>query len=306
MQHAAYNDGYTAFAKGWKVPATRSPGDLVFRRPGFYARAVRVESIGWQTDLRLRELEGAEILVRTDHLLVRTRQNPAFRWGNFLLLAAMPAAGGEAELWVNRFRAAFPAAGHVALGVDGAPADTTGALAEMQALGLRAELTCVLSAPRLATPAKAAPRAQLRPLTSEEDWRQAIELGLAADEEHGEQPDERAYMERRMAAVRRVCEAGHGSWFGAFRDGEMVAGLGIFTTGQGVARFQAVDTHPAHRRQGLATHLLFAAGEHARARLGARTLVIAADPDYHAIEIYRSLGFRERSRQLQLERVAPS
>jgi ribosomal protein S18 acetylase RimI-like enzyme len=264
---------------------------------------VRVESIGWQTDLHLRELEGAEILARTDHLLVRTPQNPGFRWGNFLLLGTMPRAG-EAARWVNRFREAFPAAQHVALGVDAAPAETA-VLAELQALGLRAELTCVLSAPRLVKPAKAVPQAHLRQLHGEQDWRQAIELGLVADEEFDGHASERAYMERRMAAVRRVCEAGHGCWFGAFRDGEMVAGLGIFATGHGVARFQAVDTHPVHRRQGLATHLLFAAAQYARASLGARTLVIAADPDYHAIEIYRSLGFRERSRQLQLERLGP-
>jgi ribosomal protein S18 acetylase RimI-like enzyme len=264
---------------------------------------VNVESIGWRTDLRLRELEGAEILARGDHLLVRTPQNPRFRWGNFLLLGAMPAPG-EAELWVSRFKEAFREADHVALGVDGPPGDA-GAVAELQALGLRAELTCVLSTPRLQAPAKAAPQAQLRPLQGEEDWRGAIELGLAADGEFSGNAGERAYMERRMAAVRSVCETGHGSWFGAFRDGEMVAGLGIFATGEGVARFQAVDTHPAHRRQGLATHLLFAAAEHARASLGARLLVIAADPDYHAIEIYRALGFRERNRQLQLERLAP-
>jgi ribosomal protein S18 acetylase RimI-like enzyme len=264
---------------------------------------VRIESIGWQTDLRLRELEGAEILTRADHLLVRTPENPGFRWGNFLLLGTMPALG-EAERWLKRFGEAFPAADHVALGVDGAPTDTA-ALTALQELGLRAELTCVLSASRLTSPTKPTPDGQLRPLRSDEDWRRAIELSLAADAEHEGQAGARTYMKRRMAAVRRVCEAGHGSWFGAFRDGEMVAGLGIFATGEGVARFQSVDTHPAHRRQGLATHLLLAAAEHARGRLGARTLVIAADPDYHAIEIYRALGFRERGRQLQLERLAP-
>jgi ribosomal protein S18 acetylase RimI-like enzyme len=262
---------------------------------------MHAESIGWQTDLRLRELEGAQILARADHLLVRTPENPAFRWGNFLLLGSMPAPG-EGELWLSRFREAFPTAGYVALGVDAAPANTA-ALAELQALGLRPELTCVLSAPRLARPTKATPQGQLRVLRSDADWRQAIELGLTVEGEQDAQPGERVYMERRMAAVRGVCEAGHGSWFGAFRDGEMVAGLGIFAAGARVARFQSVDTHPAHRRQGLATHLLFLAAEHARVDLGARALVIAADPDYHAIEIYRALGFRERNRQLQLERL---
>lgn len=265
---------------------------------------MRIESIGWQTDLRLRELEGAEISTREDHVLVRTPENPAFRWGNFLLLGSMPAAG-EGERWLARFSEAFPTAAHVALGVDAAPTDTA-ALAELQALGLSAELTCVLSATRLATPKKPTPQGELRALHSEQDWRQAIELGLSADAEHDGEPGARTYMERRMAAVRRVCEAGHGSWFGAFREGEMVAGLGIFAAGAGVARFQSVDTHPAHRRQGLATHLLFLAAEYARASLGARSLVIAADPDYHAIEMYRALGFRERRRQLQLERLAPA
>jgi ribosomal protein S18 acetylase RimI-like enzyme len=265
-------------------------------------KAVGIRSIGWQTDLRLRELEGAEILTRADHLLVRTPQNPAFRWGNFLLLGSMPAVG-EGERWLSRFGEAFPRADYVALGVDGAPTDAA-ALAELQSLGLRAELTSVLSAPRLATPAKPTPRGQLRALRSDEDWRQAIELGLTVEDEREPQPGERVYMERRMAAVRGVCEAGHGAWFGAFRDGEMVAGLGIFVAGEGVARFQSVDTHPAHRREGLATHLLFLAAEHAHEDFGARTLVIAADPEYHAIEIYHALGFRERNRQLQLERLA--
>jgi GNAT superfamily N-acetyltransferase len=106
-----------------------------------------------------------------------------------------------------------------------------------------------------------------------------------------------------MRAVRRVCEQGHGAWFGAFYEEEMRAGLGIFSVGSGVARFQAVDTHPAHRRQGLASHLILTAGVYALSELGAETLVISADPDYHAIDIYRSLGFVERERQVQLERV---
>jgi ribosomal protein S18 acetylase RimI-like enzyme len=285
------------------MPGAACPCRACPWRLRFYARAVRVKSIGWLTDLRLRELEGAQILARADHVLVRTPQNPAFRWGNFMLLGAPPERG-EAERSLGRFKAEFPAAGHVAIGIDGQPAETA-ALAEFEALGLRVELTCVLSAPRLRTPTRAAPQAIFRALQSDREWRQAIELSLAAHEESGELPGERAYLQRRMGAIRRVCEAGHGAWFGAFRDGEMHAGLGIFAAGSGLARFQSVDTHPAHRRQGLATHLLLTAADHARRSLGANTLMIAADPGYHAIEIYRSLGFQEHSRHVQLERGAP-
>jgi ribosomal protein S18 acetylase RimI-like enzyme len=106
-----------------------------------------------------------------------------------------------------------------------------------------------------------------------------------------------------MRAIRRVCERGHGSWWGAFAGQEMVCGLGIFDAGGHVGRFQSVDTHPAHRRRGLASNLLAAACRHARAELAADTLAIVADPGYFAIDLYRSLGFGERERMTQFERV---
>jgi hypothetical protein len=80
---------------------------------------MRVTSLGFRTDVALRVLEGAEATDRGDYLVVRTRDNPDFYWGNFLLLGAWPEAG-SADGWLARFAAEFPAARHVALGVDAA------------------------------------------------------------------------------------------------------------------------------------------------------------------------------------------
>jgi ribosomal protein S18 acetylase RimI-like enzyme len=261
---------------------------------------VEVGSIGWQTDLELRRLEGAELRDLGDHVVVRTRANPGYRWGNFLLLSA-GAAAGDAETWLQRFRAEFPRADHVAIGLD-SPAGGLGGFADHDALGLRCESNAVLvaSAP-LRRPSRPPPAAELRALEGDGDWHGALGLRLAVDGEDGS--GYRAFLERQMASVRRVCERGDGAWFGAFGDGEMRAGLGVFRAGAGIASIQTVDTHPAHRRQGLASYLLLAAGEHAHRRLGARELVIAADPGYFAIDIYRTLGFREVERQVQLERT---
>lgn len=82
----------------------------------------------------------------------------------------------------------------------------------------------------------------------------------------------------------------------------MVCGLGIFSDGSGVARYQSVETHPAHRRRGLARRLVHEASVYATTELAATTLVIVADPGYHAIDLYRSLGFRDQEKQLQLAR----
>ncbi|MHA0044500.1 GNAT family N-acetyltransferase [Deinococcus sp. PEB2-67] len=65
---------------------------------------------------------------------------------------------------------------------------------------------------------------------------------------------------------------------------------------------QSVETHPDARSRGLAGTLVHHAGEWAREHLGARTLVIVADPEYHAQRLYQSVGFTPTEVQIALER----
>jgi ribosomal protein S18 acetylase RimI-like enzyme len=60
-----------------------------------------------------------------------------------------------------------------------------------------------------------------------------------------------------------------------------------------------VQTHPDARNQGLASTLVHHASTYGFAELGARTLVMVADPEYLAIRIYRALGFSDNETQLQ-------
>jgi GNAT superfamily N-acetyltransferase len=264
---------------------------------------MEVKGIGWRTDLRLRELEGARVTRGDGHCVVETPDNRGYRWGNFLLFSSPPQPGEPAQ-WLALFEATFPHARYVAMGID-SPAGESGAADQLSAAGIRTQRTSVLTATTLRRPTPTPPEVTLRPLKSDEDWRLAVEMHLVSDEDAGTPADDahRDYSERRMRVARRVCEEGRGAWYGAFWDEEMVAGLGIFNGAPGVARFQSVDTHPLHRREGLARNLVFVAGEWAKQHLGARELVIAADPDYFAIDIYRSLGFQQVERQVQLERV---
>jgi GNAT superfamily N-acetyltransferase len=64
------------------------------------------------------------------------------------------------------------------------------------------------------------------------------------------------------------------------------------------ARYQAVDTAADHRRQGVCSRLLVDAARTIAERHGCRRFVIGADPHYHALGLYESLGFRP------VERVA--
>lgn len=52
-----------------------------------------------------------------------------------------------------------------------------------------------------------------------------------------------------------------------------------------------MDTAEAHRGRGICSRLVVAAAHHAAQHYAAGRLVIAADPDYHALGLYESLGF---------------
>jgi len=254
---------------------------------------MRVTSLGFRTDLALRVLEGAEVTDRGDYRVIRTADNPDFHWGNFLLLAAWPAPG-TGDAWLARFAAEFPAAGHVALGVDitDGPGKVPG---EFGAAGLELERATVLTCTDVRRPRHANTEARIRPLESDADWRQSAELNLRC---YGEgEPSE--YLERRVAARRRLTRAGRGAWFGAFGGGErLLAQLGVCDAGHGLARYQDVETDPGARRQGLAGTLVWRAGRYAARALGARMLVIVADPAESAIGVYRGCGFADRESQL--------
>ena len=256
---------------------------------------MRITSLGFRTDVALRVLEGAEVTDRGDYLVIRTPGNPDFWWGNFLLLARVPGPG-QGQEWLARFAAEFPAAQHVALGVDSTgDAETP---EEFAAAGLEADRATVLTAAQLRPPAHLNTEAEIRPLDGDGDWRQSVDLAIRCFD--GGEPGD--FLERRAAARRRLTRAGAGAWFGAFENGRLLAQLGLFDVGDGYARYQHVETHPAARRRGLAGTLVAAAGRYGREVLGTSTFVIVADPAAAAIRVYRACGFTARQSQLSFER----
>jgi len=257
---------------------------------------VRVTSLGFGTDLTLRVLEGAEVTDRGDYLVIRSPGNPNFWWGNFLLLAEVPEPG-TGEAWLDRFAAEFPAARHVAFGVD-ATGDGAVIPAEFLAAGLEVDRSTVLTATEVRPPPHPNSEAEIRPLTSDDDWRQSVDLGVRCFD--GAEPTE--YLQRRAAVRRQLTQAGRGTWFGAFTGGRLLAQLGLFDVGDGYARYQHVETDPQARRRGLSGTLVWHAGRYGTDVLGARTLVIVAETAGEAIRVYRSCGFAPFESQVSFER----
>lgn len=252
-----------------------------------------VPSLGHRTDLMVLRLAGSEITEHGPLTLVRTRDNPTYRWGNYVLVD-----DSDPDLsWVKAeelFRSAFPGEATVRFGIAPSPPAVVlpGYIARLQLDGDVA-LTSE-EAPSAAVP----DGVSVRPLDGDDDWAAAQELqrlnnGYADD-------DDLVFLTRQVASLRGAVDRGSGRWFGAFAGDSLVGGLGVFGDGGPDARYQSVDTHPDWRRRGVASALLAVAGRWALDALGAQRLVIVAERDSGAMRLYERLGFTEVDVQLRL------
>jgi ribosomal protein S18 acetylase RimI-like enzyme len=266
---------------------------------------MKLTSLGYQTDVLLRQFEG-EVLERHGYLVLRTPKNPGYRWGNFLIFRDPPKAG-DLERWKALFAKEIgtpPDYVHFLFGWDGPNAELGDSQAFLEA-GFELYNDVVLTAQRVNPPPKWNKDCTIRTFEAR-DWQAWIQLKRDANEverdEAREVDDEnmKIYLEQKASEYQRMTEAGLGQWFGAYVDGQLAASLGLFVW-NGLGRFQFVDTHPNFRRRGLAGTLVYHAAQQGFKHMGAKTLVMCADPDYVAVGIYESVGFRVTERQTALQ-----
>jgi ribosomal protein S18 acetylase RimI-like enzyme len=263
-------------------------------------------SLVWATDFDVLPVDHV-VERRNGYLVVRSPGNPAHWWGNLLLFDNAPDPG-DGERWERLFEREFgenPRVEHVTLAWDRVDGAVGSAREEFVARGYQLEEVVGLVADPDAL--RMHPRAnrdveisELDPQPGEDQhlWGQAIELQVASRDEFIEEQAYREFIGRRLEDLRVMFRAGRGAWYVAMYPGrdEVVAACGIVVTAER-GRFQAVDTAAAYRRRGISSRLVVEAAGRAANR-GAKRFVIAAEPDYHALGLYESLGFQ------RVERVA--
>jgi GNAT superfamily N-acetyltransferase len=264
------------------------------------------QSLVWATDHDVLPVD--HVVERRDgYLVVRSPGNPAHYWGNLLLFDDAP-EHRDGERWERLFELEFgesPLVEHVTLAWDRVDGALGSAREEFLTRGYELEevVGLVADSGALRTHPRANTEVVIRDLDPQPGadpdlWDQAIELQVASRDDFLDEQTYREFLGRRLEDLRVMFRAGRGAWFVAMYPGsdEVVAACGVVVTGER-GRFQAVDTAAAHRRKGISSRLVVEAAGRA-ARHGARRFVIAAEPDYHALGLYESLGFQ------RVERVA--
>jgi ribosomal protein S18 acetylase RimI-like enzyme len=251
---------------------------------------MQVRSLGYRTDLFFVAFDG-EVIDRGDYVVARSPLNPTHYWGNLLVFPRAPLPG-ELAAWRERFAAEVgrpPTTEHVSLALD-LPEAEVGDLTRVMEPGFEAVRSVVLTSREPCFPSEWPEGIEVRALSGDDDWKQALENQVACRDARHELEGYRLFKRRQLDRYRRMIGAGLGTWFGAFEGERLVGDLGLFAR-EGVGRFQAVGVHPDFRRRGICRAMLHHASRYGFERLGAEVLVIVADPDYHAARLYESSGF---------------
>lgn len=236
---------------------------------------------------------------RGAYAVLRTPIMPSYYSGNRLLLAA-PITADQLDHWTAVFAQEFAGSGvrHIRLewaGPEPPPADQ----AAFAAAGY--EQTVLLGLTRAAPP----------PVVD----RQPVALIIEPVREADAGPLKRflldCYPDWGAAFIDFVIEDIYlrlrtleGGWWLGRLQGRIAGSMGLFFDGP-LGRYQTVATHPAFRRQGVARTMVTELARQGFARPATELLVIAADRDYFAAQLYESCGFRTTHTVYELFKPPP-
>ncbi len=232
----------------------------------------------------------SEIVERESYIAIKTPTNPGFHWGNYLIFKKAPVAD-EISSWKILFAKEFPyydEIKHYVFAWDELKApDDPGYLAHNMIL----EKSVGLQTDSLIRPKHYNNEVLIRPLTSPKDWEDADQLQTMTRLETYGFDEYLDFKKAQSLSYQKLIKLGNGMRVGAFKGNQMVAELGIYSEGK-LGRYQNVVTHPDFRCQGICATLVYEAGQAILNEGKVKTLVMVADPDYHAARVYESVGFK--------------
>lgn len=252
---------------------------------------MKIQSLGYRSELIFTDFDG-KVEDRESYLVMRTLTNPNYFWGN-LLIFNRPPTKGDFKQWSDRFKTEFtdPRIYHVTLGWD-SENGTIGDVSEFLENGFELQANAVLAAQSVHRPPKFSENLIVKPL-EDNHWEPMIELQTMCAHDNLPKHEWEKFYRSQSERYQAMTAAKLGHWFGGYLENKLVAGLGIFHR-DGIGRFQIVCTHPDFQRQGLCGTLVYKSAQYAFDHMAVKTLVMCADPDYYAIKIYESVGFKRQ------------
>jgi hypothetical protein len=154
----------------------------------------------------------------------------------------------------------------------------------------------VLSGSNLVKPEKPKIELTFKEIADEKDWDGWVDVHL---EKNFQFSDDSGYgfQLQCLESIKNLVARNFMRRFGAYTNNKLVGDLGIFHE-SGLGRFDKVATHEDYRNLRICSNLIYYAGKKILNEKAAGKLIIVADEDYFAKNIYKKLGFEYIEEQI--------
>jgi uncharacterized protein YrzB (UPF0473 family) len=248
-----------------------------------------LNSLALVTDLILLKFE-SEIIKKDDYIVIKTPSQPDYFWGNFLIFSKPPKKEDFItwkEIYKTEFESEEP--NFFTLTWDSEEVDKESIISfEKDGFSLGLDITLATCHP--VKPSRFNEKVVVKPIETNEEWAMIPEVHFDKDSPKSKTA-QMGFAEKRIESFREFTKKGVAHRFGAFLNGKLVGDLGLFYENE-VARFDLVATHSDYLRQGICQTLVYLSSIYMQKHYKVLKLVIVADDDYYAIDVYKKVGFK--------------
>ncbi len=250
---------------------------------------MNINSLSYSTLLHVLSFTSI-IEEKEDYIVIKTKDNPAHKWGNFLMYPNPPQKK-DYKSWTETFEIEFSdlPVKHVAFAWDSSEG-MAGEINAFEEHGYYFEYDDIMVASEVVKPGKYNDHIEIKAVVSEAEWEQVVQLNIVVE---GDKSDAyAAFVTRLMTQYREICLANQCIWMGAYLKDKLVADLGLFHAGELRGLAAMVKTHPEFRKQGICRTLLFEASLLGLKQMNFEKIVLVADRAFGAGRVYADVGYR--------------
>ncbi|MDQ3021979.1 MAG: GNAT family N-acetyltransferase [Bacteroidota bacterium] len=255
-------------------------------------------SLAYKTDLVQVRHEGI-VDNCEDYYVIRTPSRKNYFWGNYILIKKNEKSI-DVRKWINIYKKEFSNNNpyFLTFGLD-AKKVSNEIVIEFQKHGFTLKKAEVLSCSSLKKPEVPKAEITFREIINNEDWDGWVEVHMDESWQFSKET-QYGFQLQHLENIKKLVMNNFMRRFGAYINNKMVGELGIFSD-LGIGRFNLVSTHQDYRNLRICSNLIYYTGNKTFNENAASQLIIVADDDYFAKNIYKKLGFEVVEEQIGFE-----
>ena len=263
---------------------------------------MQIESLGLKTDIMISSLE-CEMYYEEYYAFMKTPNRPDFYWGNFLITQAVIESQAELDALISVYKRHFDSYDKFITIAFDIPMGDVGRLSVFKNNDFDVYTNLVMQLDKKDFKLKddLNENFTFRVIKTSDFIDQLVELHHDPEWKYG--PGQDDFLKSKFESLIKLEDKGMGNRYVLMDDDKLVADLGIYYENK-LGRFNDVVTHIDYRNQGLCYTLVSKATEHIFNNTDVETLVMQAEEDYFAHNIYRKAGFDETEKLVSIEWVS--